>query len=495
MKYSIEELTKLYLNKTLGSLTVKGVIKNERGDYYFLCICSCGIETTKSAKSVLSGHTKTCGCRINTAKRVDMDELTREYRNTTVNWLTIKEFRRLNNKINIICVCKCGKECVIEKKKLLGKSPPISCGCYRYSDEFKQIHKMSDETKRKISEKQKEFYIKNQDRKKYISERNKQLYLDEPWRKVEVGQRISNWFKSNKEAVLKWAIKRKQSYKEHPEIGRNRSQLYKEHPEIIKKISHGNKRFCTLHNELVEQRNTLAKSRALLKRENADYTKLSTITYPEDVPKLLSGEIKVNDIIRTLCPCCNTYAPHKLNSIFILSRSEFKNGNIPLCKQCHINLTSNISSRYETDIANYIASFYSGNCIRNSREILNGKELDLYYPEKRIAVEFNGDFWHNENHKQKDYHYNKFKECLRRNILLVSVFEFYWIQQKEKVKSYLADLFTCVNNKLSFEKDKYMNNNYPAFDCIIDLENYNEDTYEFRDSLIYTCGYSRLVEI
>ena len=43
-------------------------------------------------------------------------------------------------------------------------------------------------------------------------------------------------------------------------------------------------------------------------------------------------------------------------------------------------------------------------CIPNCRNVLpSGKELDIFIPSKKIAVEFDGLYWHNEINKDKDY--------------------------------------------------------------------------------------------
>ena len=67
---------------------------------------------------------------------------------------------------------------------------------------------------------------------------------------------------------------------------------------------------------------------------------------------------------------------------------------------------------------------------------------------KKIAIEFNGDYWHDENHKPRDYHYNKFNLCREKNILLVSIFESEWNNRKDDIKQYLLDLFSCRENSL-----------------------------------------------
>lgn len=113
---------------------------------------------------------------------------------------------------------------------------------------------------------------------------------------------------------------------------------------------------------------------------------------------------------------------------------------------------------------------------------------------KKIAIEFNGDYWHDENHKPRDYHYNKFNLCREKNILLVSIFESEWNNRKDDIKQYLLDLFSCRENSLSFnDEHTMMNNNYPSINHYLVIESYVDHIYYNGHSSVYTCGYSKIL--
>lgn len=61
----------------------------------------------------------------------------------------------------------------------------------------------------------------------------------------------------------------------------------------------------------------------------------------------------------------------------------------------------------------------------SKRGLLEGwRELDLYIPEHKLAIEVNGLYWHSEaNGKQSDYHYQKTVECKRKGIRLLHFWE------------------------------------------------------------------------
>lgn len=52
------------------------------------------------------------------------------------------------------------------------------------------------------------------------------------------------------------------------------------------------------------------------------------------------------------------------------------------------------TSKYEKIIYSYIRNNYNFNIIKNDRKILNGKEIDLYFPQLNLGIEIQGDFYH-----------------------------------------------------------------------------------------------------
>ena len=92
-------------------------------------------------------------------------------------------------------------------------------------------------------------------------------------------------------------------------------------------------------------------------------------------------------------------------------------------------------SKAEKEIANILIN--SGvEIITSDKNILKGKEIDIFIPSKMIAIEFNGIYWHTEsNGKDKYYHYNKYIECKNNNIQLIQIWEDDWSRKKDLVIS------------------------------------------------------------
>ena len=77
-----------------------------------------------------------------------------------------------------------------------------------------------------------------------------------------------------------------------------------------------------------------------------------------------------------------------------------------------------------------------------NRTLLGGKELDMYAPDRGIAIEFNGVYWHSEkNGKGKNYHLDKQKKCSDIGIRLVHILDTEWKSKEDIVRSRLSNLF------------------------------------------------------
>lgn len=76
---------------------------------------------------------------------------------------------------------------------------------------------------------------------------------------------------------------------------------------------------------------------------------------------------------------------------------------------------------------------------RSNRTILRPLELDIYIPEKHIAVEYNGHYFHSDQQKDRNYHYEKFCQCRDQGIRLIQIMDIIWKTRQEQVKSLLRN--------------------------------------------------------
>ncbi len=127
----------------------------------------------------------------------------------------------------------------------------------------------------------------------------------------------------------------------------------------------------------------------------------------------------------------------KCNNIF---KDHLQDGRIPRCYNCY---PRKMVSYGELEIINFIKSLDDKLIIESSnRSLPSGKELDIYLPTLKIAIEFDGLFWHSEigGKKDKNYHLDKTAECESVGIKLIHIFEDEWVDKQEIVKSRLKHI-------------------------------------------------------
>ena len=110
-------------------------------------------------------------------------------------------------------------------------------------------------------------------------------------------------------------------------------------------------------------------------------------------------------------------------------------------------------SKTETELADFIESVCTCKVLRSDRSAIAPYELDIYIPEKKLAIELDGLYWHSENlGTSKSYHLNKTKMCESNGIHLVHVFENEWKCKQDIVKSRLKDLLGAYDSTVFARK-------------------------------------------
>jgi len=103
------------------------------------------------------------------------------------------------------------------------------------------------------------------------------------------------------------------------------------------------------------------------------------------------------------------------------------------CPNCREDI-----SRPQLEIKTWLYSL-GFDVIDNDRSVLSGLELDIYVPAKRIAIEYNGGFWHSfdrlETTAQRKKHHNKASAAEDNNIVLLQVLDNEWNMRADIVKS------------------------------------------------------------
>ena len=107
----------------------------------------------------------------------------------------------------------------------------------------------------------------------------------------------------------------------------------------------------------------------------------------------------------------------------------------------NILYTKHNTSGIESEIGAFISGLYTGEILFNSRSIIDNRELDIYIPEFKLAIEINGLYWHSELSQGKDnkYHLHKTQLCNEKGIRLIHVFENEWYERSDSIKSIILN--------------------------------------------------------
>lgn len=102
----------------------------------------------------------------------------------------------------------------------------------------------------------------------------------------------------------------------------------------------------------------------------------------------------------------------------------------------------------ETEVADWIRSIYTGTVETSNRSLINPYELDIYIPDRKLAIEFDGMYWHSERFKEKNYHQKKSILCIEKGIRLIHVPELVWDKRTRFIKSIIKNALGLTENKI-----------------------------------------------
>ena len=168
--------------------------------------------------------------------------------------------------------------------------------------------------------------------------------------------------------------------------------------------------------------------------------------------------------------------------------------HLPHCWKCYPRLSG--ESKAELELFNFIKEF-APNVRRHDKTIIGPYELDVVIDELKLAIEFNGDYWHSiecwlEHHDNLDEYYsrhlNKVLETNKKGYRLIHI----WENNQDEIKNKLIDIFQNKEN-LNFTEDKikldrswYNNIEIPGYKLVEEIppEIINRNGYN-----VENCGY------
>ncbi len=153
------------------------------------------------------------------------------------------------------------------------------------------------------------------------------------------------------------------------------------------------------------------------------------------------------------CKCGNYRVEH---SLFL------NKGLTTKCKSCSGGGTSSV----EKELVSIIKSMTNEEVVENDRGILGGFEIDIYIPNLKLGIEYNGSAFHaSENGVFKDlshtYHRDKFLLAKEKGIHLINIFDKDFKEDRDKVITYLHGILNgSVYHESPTNDIMYTNNDF-----------------------------------
>jgi len=125
------------------------------------------------------------------------------------------------------------------------------------------------------------------------------------------------------------------------------------------------------------------------------------------------------------------------------------NGHNP-CTRCN-----HMKSAPEDAIAAFLSQFTT--VVQRDRSLIAPKELDIYLPEHKLAVEFCGMYWHShgdrdDERKNKRRHADKHKLCEAQGVRLLTIYETEWQERPQTIKRLLRNAIGKTKGRLMARK-------------------------------------------
>lgn len=178
----------------------------------------------------------------------------------------------------------------------------------------------------------------------------------------------------------------------------------------------------------------------------------------------------------------------------------YNQGGIDLIKEksgCENNCAYVYLRKYgiKVDVGSSYEMFFRGmlndygiKYVTNTRKIIKPKELDIFIEDHKLALEVNGTFYHNDEIKSINYHYDKTNQCLEKGIQLLHIFD---SDNKDIWKSIIKAKLGLYDVKIGARKctikevstidcNEFLKNNHMQGACV---SKYNYGLY-YKDELI-----------
>lgn len=245
------------------------------------------------------------------------------------------------------------------------------------------------------------------------------------------------------------------------------SNKAKEHRELVFEERGGLRNM--LESGIISRYGSLSECAKLTNIKRAKIKSENDLKIIKERLKIMGYEyVEENDkyIITIKCKRCGNYFSMSRQAI----NTHFRNNNYNFCSICDFK-DMTFRSHFEKEIGEEIRKFYNGEIKFNNQSIF-GCECDIIIPEKKLAIEANGCYWHTEQYKSPFAHIDKKKRVESKGYSLIQIWEDDWKNELKRniILSRLRSKFKvatkiyarhCIIKEVSGKDAKdFLNNNH-----------------------------------
>lgn len=175
---------------------------------------------------------------------------------------------------------------------------------------------------------------------------------------------------------------------------------------------------------------------ALAKRTPFDSVAATVASSGAVLQSLEQEYIDQNSLLRVTCATCG--APDEV-SLFNIKRCW-------RCRSCHP-----VASRPQLEIVNFVKSL-GHNVDVSTRGVISPLELDVWVPDKNLAIEYHGLYWHSGGKDgvfDKARHRQKYELCKAKGIRLIQFFSDEWLSKGDLCESMIRNALSHNDVKLN----------------------------------------------
>lgn len=144
----------------------------------------------------------------------------------------------------------------------------------------------------------------------------------------------------------------------------------------------------------------------------------------------------------------------KLPKLYYLRYKFISNQYLDKIKKYSNEIRENVS-HCEREVYEYCKELLpTEEVISEDRKLLRTedsyRELDIYIPSRKVAIEYNGAYWHQFH--EKDYHLNKTLMCEEKGVRLIHIWDDLWRSKKDIYKSIIASALGVYERRIYARK-------------------------------------------